>query len=143
MLEGFGLAFEGRQHSGLADSRNISRIVIQMLEDGCPLNVNERVDVAHSSLATLKGQTKMAEVFSVPRNMSSSEDETDSDVARRGCEISGSFDSCGDGVVADSENQDGNRSNTKVPYNNGSSHALDSDVDDCSDLLRYAAIQNS
>lgn len=143
MLEGFGLAFEGRQHSGLADSRNISRIVIQMLEDGCPLNVNERVDVGHTSPATLKGQTKMAEVFSVPRNMSSSEDETDCDVARRGSEISGSFDGCGDGVVAESENQDGNRSNTKVPYSNGSGHMLDADVDDCSDLLRYAAIQNS
>lgn len=143
MLEGFGLAFEGQQHSGIADSRNISRIVIQMLEDGCPLNVNERVCASRSSLETLKGQTKMAEVLSVPRNMSSSEDETDSNVAEGGSGISESLDSCSDGMIADCKNPDRNGSDAKVPYNNGSHNALDSDVDNCSDLLRYAAIQNS
>lgn len=146
MLEGFGLAFEGRQHSGLADSRNISRIAIQMLEDGCPLNVNERVDIGRSSPATSKGQTKMAEVLSVPRNVSSSEeeDETDSSVAERGSEISESFDGDSRGVIAGrNQNPDGESSHTKeVPCDNGS-RVFDADVDDCSDLLRYAAIQNS
>lgn len=35
------MQFEGHLHSGLHDSRNIARIVIHMLEDGCQLRVNE------------------------------------------------------------------------------------------------------
>ncbi|KAL5021002.1 hypothetical protein ScPMuIL_000157 [Solemya velum] len=41
MLENLGMQFEGHLHSGLHDSRNIARIVIHMLEDGCQLRVNE------------------------------------------------------------------------------------------------------
>ncbi|XP_060951088.1 3'-5' exoribonuclease 1 isoform X2 [Limanda limanda] len=43
MLEKLGLKYEGRPHSGLDDSRNISRIALRMLKDGCQLRVNERM----------------------------------------------------------------------------------------------------
>ncbi|KAG7495794.1 3-5 exoribonuclease 1 [Solea senegalensis] len=43
MLEKLGLKYEGRPHSGLDDSRNIARIVLRMLQDGCQLRVNERM----------------------------------------------------------------------------------------------------
>lgn len=43
MLEKLGLTYEGRPHSGLDDSRNIARIALRMLQDGCQLRVNERM----------------------------------------------------------------------------------------------------
>ncbi|KAM9845855.1 3'-5' exoribonuclease 1 [Aulostomus maculatus] len=43
MLENLGLKYEGRPHSGLDDSRNIARIALRMLQDGCQLRVNERI----------------------------------------------------------------------------------------------------
>jgi len=43
MLEKLGLKYEGRPHSGLDDSRNIARIALRMLQDGCQLRVNERM----------------------------------------------------------------------------------------------------
>ncbi|XP_042367273.1 3'-5' exoribonuclease 1 [Plectropomus leopardus] len=43
MLEKMGLKYEGRPHSGLDDSRNIARIALRMLQDGCQLRVNERM----------------------------------------------------------------------------------------------------
>lgn len=40
MLEYLGMKFEGRQHCGLDDTRNIARIVVQMVKDGCVLKYN-------------------------------------------------------------------------------------------------------
>ncbi|KAJ8260908.1 hypothetical protein COCON_G00166310 [Conger conger] len=43
MLEKLGLQYDGRPHCGLDDSRNIARIALRMLQDGCLLRVNERI----------------------------------------------------------------------------------------------------
>ncbi|KAM9329277.1 3'-5' exoribonuclease 1 [Gastrophryne carolinensis] len=43
MLEKLGMIYEGRLHSGLDDSKNIARIALRMLQDGCELRVNERM----------------------------------------------------------------------------------------------------
>ncbi|XP_072261340.1 3'-5' exoribonuclease 1 isoform X2 [Pyxicephalus adspersus] len=43
MLEKLGMNYIGRLHSGLDDSKNIARIVIRMLQDGCEPRVNERM----------------------------------------------------------------------------------------------------
>ncbi|CAL4079825.1 unnamed protein product [Meganyctiphanes norvegica] len=43
MLEKLGLHFEGRPHCGMDDSRNIARIAIHLLNDGCNLRLNERI----------------------------------------------------------------------------------------------------
>lgn len=40
MLSELGMTFEGREHCGLDDSKNIARIVIRMLEDRSELRVN-------------------------------------------------------------------------------------------------------
>lgn len=44
MLENLGLQFDGRPHCGLDDSKNIARIVCHMLDDGCALKVNEKLE---------------------------------------------------------------------------------------------------
>ncbi|XP_066502332.1 3'-5' exoribonuclease 1 [Hoplias malabaricus] len=43
MLTNLGMEYEGRPHCGLDDSRNIARIAIRMLKDGCQLRVNEHL----------------------------------------------------------------------------------------------------
>ncbi|CAH2292487.1 3 -5 exoribonuclease 1 [Pelobates cultripes] len=43
MLEKLGMNYDGRLHSGLDDSKNIARIAVRMLRDGCELRVNERL----------------------------------------------------------------------------------------------------
>ncbi|XP_075718432.1 3'-5' exoribonuclease 1 isoform X2 [Rhinoderma darwinii] len=43
MLEKLGMKYDGRLHCGLDDSKNIARIAIRMLQDGCDLRVNERM----------------------------------------------------------------------------------------------------
>ncbi|XP_063150819.1 3'-5' exoribonuclease 1 isoform X2 [Candoia aspera] len=47
MLEKLGMDYDGRPHSGLDDSKNIARIAIRMLQDGCELRVNERLHGGH------------------------------------------------------------------------------------------------
>ena len=37
MLDHLGMTFEGRPHSGMADARNIARIVLALIRRGCPL----------------------------------------------------------------------------------------------------------
>jgi len=41
MLEVLGLAFEGHPHSGIDDTRNIARILAQLISDGCNIYENE------------------------------------------------------------------------------------------------------
>ena len=43
MLTRLGLQFEGRQHCGLDDTRNIVRVATQMIKDGCVLKYNRFV----------------------------------------------------------------------------------------------------
>jgi hypothetical protein len=64
MLEYLGLSFEGRQHCGLDDARNIARILTYMINDGCNIYVNERM--FDSKLASLSCQYD-AEVSCVAR----------------------------------------------------------------------------
>jgi 3'-5' exoribonuclease 1 len=40
MLENLELSFEGRQHSGIADARNIARVLVQLIRDGCIIKYN-------------------------------------------------------------------------------------------------------
>lgn len=43
MLEKLGMDYDGRPHSGLDDSKNIARIAVRMLQDGCELRINEKL----------------------------------------------------------------------------------------------------
>lgn len=40
MLESLGLKFEGREHSGIDDAKNIARVVVQLIKDRCVLKYN-------------------------------------------------------------------------------------------------------
>ena len=40
MLSMLGLSFEGREHCGIDDSKNIARVVCQLIKDGCVLQYN-------------------------------------------------------------------------------------------------------
>ena len=44
MLDALELDFEGRQHSGIDDARNIARIMQQMIKDGWVLKNNKTVE---------------------------------------------------------------------------------------------------
>jgi len=43
MLEYMGLQFEGNQHCGLDDSRNVARILLRLVDDGCKIKTNSRI----------------------------------------------------------------------------------------------------
>ncbi|KAK2500626.1 hypothetical protein MC885_009263 [Smutsia gigantea] len=59
MLEKLGMDYDGRPHSGLDDSKNIARIAVRMLQDGCELRINEKMHAGQlmsvSSLLPIEG----------------------------------------------------------------------------------------
>ncbi|GAB6025438.1 3'-5' exoribonuclease 1 [Chamberlinius hualienensis] len=57
MLEELGMAFIGRQHCGLDDARNITRIVVQLLKDGANLKINEWIVSDNSKQAKFSKST--------------------------------------------------------------------------------------
>ncbi|XP_032043178.1 3'-5' exoribonuclease 1 [Aythya fuligula] len=57
MLEKLGMTYDGRPHSGLDDSKNIARIAIRMLQDGCELRVNEKMHAGQ--LMTVSSSTPL------------------------------------------------------------------------------------
>lgn len=44
MLSQLGMRFEGQPHSGLDDSLNLARILIQLAKDGCPIRPNDELE---------------------------------------------------------------------------------------------------
>ncbi|KAM4657302.1 ERI1 exoribonuclease 2 [Amazona ochrocephala] len=46
-LQDLGIAFTGREHSGLDDSRNTARLAWRLICDGCVLKVTKSLDEAH------------------------------------------------------------------------------------------------
>ncbi|NXX76205.1 ERI2 exoribonuclease, partial [Urocolius indicus] len=46
-LQDLGIAFVGREHSGLDDSRNTARLAWRLISDGCVLKVTKSLDKAH------------------------------------------------------------------------------------------------
>ncbi|NWV12155.1 ERI2 exoribonuclease, partial [Ptilonorhynchus violaceus] len=46
-LQDLGIAFEGREHSGLDDSRNTARLAWKLICDGCVLKITKSLDKAH------------------------------------------------------------------------------------------------
>lgn len=55
MLSHLGLIFEGRKHSGIDDTRNITNVVIRMLVDGANPVINERLSWRHVDLVQWQG----------------------------------------------------------------------------------------
>ncbi|NXQ45241.1 ERI2 exoribonuclease, partial [Catharus fuscescens] len=46
-LQDLGIVFEGREHSGLDDSRNTARLAWRLICDGCVLKITRSLDKAH------------------------------------------------------------------------------------------------
>lgn len=40
-LKDLGIAFEGREHSGICDTRNTAALVSRMVQDGCILTITK------------------------------------------------------------------------------------------------------
>merc|ERR1739838_480809 len=53
MLDNLDMKFEGRPHCGKDDARNIARIAVQLLKDGCNLRYNERIQLEKDGKADL------------------------------------------------------------------------------------------
>jgi hypothetical protein len=78
MLEYLGLSFEGRQHCGLDDARNIARILTYMIKDGCNVYVNERMfDSKLAALGAALSCQYDAEVTCVVRGDDDEDDDAD------------------------------------------------------------------
>ena len=58
MLQAQGMAFEGRPHSGIDDTRNLARVAARMREDGHVIHVNEAIPKAMRSGGALAGRTR-------------------------------------------------------------------------------------
>ncbi|NXV59353.1 ERI1 exoribonuclease, partial [Molothrus ater] len=66
-LENLGMSYDGRPHSGLDDSKNIARIAIRMLQDGCALRVNERIHGGQLMTVSSSGPLEGAPAPQMPR----------------------------------------------------------------------------
>ncbi|VDK44983.1 unnamed protein product [Anisakis simplex] len=78
MLSTLGMTFEGREHCGLDDSKNIARIVIRMLEDRSELRVNEK-------LARGRDDSNKRQATGRNSSMSNQSKHQNADTAERRC----------------------------------------------------------
>ena len=56
MLRKLGMTLEGRHHSGIDDCRNISRVALKMMADGCVFGVAGDEDTSASAAAGAGGR---------------------------------------------------------------------------------------
>lgn len=80
MLINLGLKFQGTQHCGLHDSRNIARIAIQLLNDGCDLVKNEFLHVAPPSPGS-KSQGRLSNIS--PEDTSDPQNRTKEEIVKK------------------------------------------------------------
>lgn len=138
MLEGMNMEFEGRAHSGISDSRNIARILVQMIKDGCNLFVNEKM---FGTKITEISKTVGKKHFVVVTRAESSatggdEDECESNEA---CDEDESDDDC------DSERKQVNVGSkvSKTSMKEIKMKQLEEDLKSCEDLLYFISLRRS
>ena len=51
MLNSLGMTFEGREHSGIDDARNIARIVLRMMKDGMVVKENVELKLSKRKIS--------------------------------------------------------------------------------------------
>ncbi|CAH1783949.1 unnamed protein product [Owenia fusiformis] len=88
MLENLGMTFEGKPHSGIDDARNIAKIALRMLNDGCELRVNEMLfsrklqknsELVHQNNETVKDRESDWEVLNVTKKDAEMSSESDNE----------------------------------------------------------------
>ena len=50
MLAYLGFDFEGQEHCGIDDAKNIARILMQLAQDGCKINLNSHIKKSLSKI---------------------------------------------------------------------------------------------
>lgn len=126
MLENLGMHFEGSLHCGLHDSRNIARIAIRLMQDGCALKTNEYLTVRHDI------QKRHTEVEVEIHDHESSDDDVDVDEK----DSSISHDQSLDQSLDDSMK--------KLQIDSKERFADKADAEsNCKDLLEYYRLQSS
>lgn len=122
MLENLGMHFEGSLHCGLHDSRNIARIAIRLMQDGCALKTNEYLTVRHDI------QKRHTEVEVEIHDHESSDDDVGVDEK--------------DSSISHDQSLD--ESMKKLQIDSKESLADKTDVEsNCEDLLEYYRLQSS
>ena len=169
MLENLGMCFEGHQHSGIDDARNISRVVCRMLEDGSELRINERIfeeklrlvqELANSSESEARASGcnglvhgDVLPVTGSERNsdLESEEESAEEDATETHTDVNGVLGACGDVPhnlsnlqhdMAQLHLTDPQTSNCKISVVVPDEDGDDGD-DDVDDLLAYYALQKS
>ena len=133
MLENMGLTFQGHQHSGIDDARNIARIVVRMLEDGADLRINERL-YAHKLRDIALLEQEVCPVMP-------SDDESDSDSESPITAFVESDDV--DGHQTEGAAANVTHSLDRLQLNSSSSQGQNYNTEEYDDLLSYYALQSS
>lgn len=79
MLSNLGLKFKGRLHCGIDDAKNICKVVARLIDDGCVLQVNERLNAGRLESITEKERQKLSIVSRLDSDGHKSHDDHDSD----------------------------------------------------------------
>ena len=84
MLGFFGLRFEGRQHSGIDDARNIARVLARLIVDGYDIYENEMISLGLLLAATDDSRVGAAQVAAADANAlddNNGDDDDDEDIS--------------------------------------------------------------
>lgn len=137
MLEGMNMEFEGRAHSGISDSRNIARILVQMIKDGCNLFVNEKM--FNTKISEISKAVGKKHFVVVTRGESGvTENDEDECGSNEACDEEGSDD-------CDSERKQVNVGSkvSKASVKEIKIKQLEEDLKSCEDLLYFISLRRS
>ncbi|OWF46663.1 3'-5' exoribonuclease 1-like [Mizuhopecten yessoensis] len=130
MLIYLGMKFEGKQHSGRDDSRNIARIAIRLIEDGCKVKVNDFIH-NYPGFKFLKFSNLDAELTdSDAEDVDDKLTEESKDVKKKGVKVQRS---------AHVDDRDVSSAMTRLCIND----KREESEEDVSDLMTYYKIQKS
>ena len=140
MLEGMNMEFEGRAHSGISDSRNIARILIQMIKDGCNLFVNEKMfstkitEIKKAISKTVDKKSYVVVTKAESGAMESDEDE---------CRSSETYDERDDDRDSERKQTNDDSKVSKASLKGEKIKQLEEDLKSCEDLLYFISLRKS
>ncbi|KAI0225932.1 3'-5' exoribonuclease 1 [Lamellibrachia satsuma] len=138
MLENLGMTFEGHQHSGIDDARNIARIALCMMQDGCNMRVNERLHQSGNE-STVVTVTRRSNSTDDDESENESKDASRCSRCNGDSEVVSALDGLSLGNCRDNSRKSGQSSSMRN-RTDGLLHLEDECVDD---LIAYYALQKS
>ena len=143
MLEALGMTFEGNEHSGIDDSRNIARILVRMLQDGAKMKVNEKI---HARKLQRCGSGLGHNMTTTKTMLSCDDDDVIVEACDDDCDDDDGDDGCLQECVQtsiDALRDDVTRLSVRNDVSGSAAAASDScDSTQCDDLLLYYSLQN-